>query len=158
MFTRLYKNVLNTHLWMESAHSQCFFYRNDSLFNLHGRCHARNVPKMTEILAESLAHVDNRLSDEEFLRAKNMMKSNLLMNIESRAVQVEDVGRQSMCYGRRLLARELNDRIDSVSRADITRTKEQIMSSEPLTLVTYGNCDMISSTTHLGRLGFKPTF
>ncbi len=55
----------------------------------------------------------------ELLRAKNMLKCNVLTQLESRMVLFEDIGRQILSYGYHESAEEICPRIDAVTAEDI---------------------------------------
>ncbi len=55
-----------------------------------------------------------------------MLKSSLLMGLESQLVQSEDLGRQYLRNGRRVDVEEVCKRIDMVTTADIIRVGERI--------------------------------
>ncbi|RKP19880.1 LuxS/MPP-like metallohydrolase [Rozella allomycis CSF55] len=138
MFTRLYHEVLSVYWFMESAFSQSFAYKDSSLFTIFGSSEPRTLPNVAGILADSIINLDRGITPEELQRAKNMIKSNVLMNVESRTVQVEDIGRQVMTYGSRMLAKDLMKSVDEIYIHDISRIKEYML-SHPVTLVTTGN-------------------
>ena len=48
-----------------------------------------------------LQAVASKVTDEELERAKKATISSVLMNLESRAVVAEDIGRQVLTYGHR---------------------------------------------------------
>ena len=56
-----------------------------------------------DVLCEQLLLMTDpkQLSDQELERAKNRLKSNLLMSLESQIVQAEDIGRQVLIHGDR---------------------------------------------------------
>ncbi len=53
----------------------------------------------------------HHVSDEELMRCRNQLKSSLLMNLETRAITAEDIGRQVLALGKRLSVDQLIDRI-----------------------------------------------
>ena len=57
----------------------------------------------------------------ELSRAKNQLKSSLLMNLESRPILFEDIGRQVLTYGARTPAADLVRQIESVTAADLNK-------------------------------------
>merc|ERR1712108_13813 len=48
-------------------------------------------------------------------RAKNLLKTNMLLQLDGTTPICEDVGRQMLCYGRRIPQHELEARIDAVN-------------------------------------------
>ena len=52
------------------------------------------------------------ITDFEVERAKNLLKTNMLLQLDGTTPVCEDVGRQMLCYGRRIPQHELEARID----------------------------------------------
>ena len=90
-----------------------------------------------QVLAEQLKGMAGDLSDEEFNRAKNMTKSSVLMNLESKPIILEDMGKQMLCYGKRLTAAEVCAQIDSVTAADVQKVAKAMLGSQ-LSYAAYG--------------------
>ncbi|XP_050364466.1 mitochondrial-processing peptidase subunit alpha-like isoform X2 [Argentina anserina] len=82
--------------------------------------------------------MNSRLFDVVQLdRAKQSMKSSILMNLESRMVVVEDMGRQILTYNEWKME-QLMKAVDEVSMEDITTTVQKLLST-PLTMASYGD-------------------
>lgn len=73
---------------------------------------------MSAVQAEWMRLCTN-VSQAEVDRAKNLLKTNMLLQLDGTTPVCEDVGRQMLCYGRRIPLNELETRIDSVTADDI---------------------------------------
>merc|ERR1712166_1628112 len=71
------------------------------------------------------------VSDEELSRAKNQLKSQVLISLESRFTMSEDLGRQLLTYGHCLTAQEMCERIDDVSAEHIQQIAAKVLESQP---------------------------
>jgi processing peptidase subunit alpha len=67
-----------------------------------------------------------RLMEGEVKRAKNQLKSSLLMNLESRMVELEDLGRQVQVHGRKVGVHEMIKRIDQVNIPELRDVAKQV--------------------------------
>jgi processing peptidase subunit beta len=54
------------------------------------------------------------VTEFEVQRAKNLLKTNLLLMLDGSTPVCEDIGRQMLCYGRRIPINEIDARIDAV--------------------------------------------
>lgn len=55
------------------------------------------------------------VTEGEVERAKNLLKTNMLLQLDGTTPVCEDIGRQMLCYNRRIPIHELDARIDAVS-------------------------------------------
>lgn len=78
------------------------------------------------------------ISDVELSRAKNQLKASLLMNLESRPILFEDIGRQVLTYGARAEPGELVAKIEAVTAADLNKVASTLLKSPP-SVVVYGD-------------------
>ncbi|KAJ2999831.1 Mitochondrial-processing peptidase subunit alpha [Globomyces sp. JEL0801] len=82
------------------------------------------------VIADQLAICTQNCTPDELNRAKNQLKSNLLMNLESKAIQLEDIGRQTLSQDFRMDVGEMCRRIDLVECADIVRVGRRVILGE----------------------------
>ncbi|KAJ3078877.1 Mitochondrial-processing peptidase subunit alpha, partial [Quaeritorhiza haematococci] len=129
MYTRLYTQVLNRYHWVESCNMLNYSYLDSGLFGI-----SASVPPSPDshrsilpILCDQLLTMTAHITEEELSRAKNQLKSNLLMSLESRIVELEDVGRQIMVHGKRLGIQEMCKRIETLTPDDLKRVARRMV-------------------------------
>lgn len=68
------------------------------------------------------------VTEAEVERAKNLLKTNMLLQLDGTTPICEDIGRQMLCYGRRIPLHELEKRIEvsGWSRVSIAKVKYRI--------------------------------
>jgi len=140
MYSRLYRQILNRYGWAESAEAFAAFYTEVGLFGLSGSTTPNRANDMIRVFAEHLLKLaKEQVTDEELDRAKNMLRGNVLTQLESRFVLFEDIGRQVLTYGRREHAQETCNKIDAVSKSDIQEVaRRAIANSKPSCAVVGG--------------------
>ncbi|KAJ3260288.1 Mitochondrial-processing peptidase subunit alpha [Boothiomyces macroporosus] len=134
MYTRLYTNVLNRNGWIENCNVINHSYSDSGLFGIStavlsdpGTHH-----HILSVICDQLVTMTQHCTQTELERAKNMLKSNLLMSLESQLVELEDIGRQILLYGQRLDINEMCKRIDMVTTADVIRVARRVILGEPI--------------------------
>lgn len=132
MYTRLYREVLNQHHWVESAEAFVSVHETTGMLGIDGACPPEFAPSLIKVITDQLiklAFVE--VSDEELDRAKNMLKSMMMMQLESRLVLCEDIARQFATYGEREAPAVVCDKIDAVQKQDIRAVAQRMLSSQP---------------------------
>ncbi|KAL7551060.1 hypothetical protein ACHAWF_014262 [Thalassiosira exigua] len=138
MYSRLYRQVLNAHGWAESCEAFTSFHDESGLWGIAGSCEPERSRDLTLAIADQFSKLGTDLvADEELDRARNMLKCNVLTQLESRLVLMEDVGRQMLTYGKREDAATMCAKIDAVTREDV-RDVVRRATAKPLTLSTVG--------------------
>uniref|UniRef100_A0A8C0UCI9 Mitochondrial-processing peptidase subunit alpha n=1 Tax=Cyanistes caeruleus TaxID=156563 RepID=A0A8C0UCI9_CYACU len=131
MFTRLYLNVLNRHHWMYNATSYHHSYEDTGLLCIHASADPKQVREMVEIITREFILMAGAVGEVELERAKTQLKSMLMMNLESRPVIFEDVGRQVLATNTRKLPHELCALISQVKPTDIKRVVTKMLHKKP---------------------------
>lgn len=96
MYSRLYTSVLNQHHSVDfcSAFHHC--YLDSGLFGLSISVHPSFVSQTPHLVATQLDSITRPtrggIGQGDLERARNQLKSSLAMALESRMVQVEDLG------------------------------------------------------------------
>ncbi|KAF2745994.1 hypothetical protein M011DRAFT_405272 [Sporormia fimetaria CBS 119925] len=135
MYSRLYTNVLNQHAWVESCFAFNHSYTDSGLFGIASACSPPMVAQMLEVMCRELHALGedsgfSALKEGEVKRAKNQLRSQLLFNLESRMVELEDLGRQVQAHGRKVGVKEMSEKIEAVTIQDLRRVARMIMRGE----------------------------
>lgn len=120
MYSKLYREVLNRYSWVESAEAFSSFHAESGLWGISGSCRPDKAGELTKAMVREFVELSRYyVTEEELQRAKNMLKCNVLTQLESRLVLFEDIGRQILTYGRREDAESMCAKIDAVTKEDI---------------------------------------
>ncbi|KAF9353087.1 Mitochondrial-processing peptidase subunit alpha [Mortierella sp. AD094] len=142
MYSRLFSNVLNHYNWIESCMSFNHCYSDSGLFGISGSCYPGYESMLLEVIVRELELTTraNRggILQGELDRAKNQLRSSILMNLESKMVQLEDLGRQVQVHGHKVPVEELCAKIEKVTRQDMIRVARRVFGGQ-VGLVTGGS-------------------
>ena len=131
MYSRLYTNVLNQHGWVESCVAFNHSYTDSGLFGIAAACEPGRVGHMVDVMCRELQALTldtgfYAMQQNEVNRAKNQLRFSLLMNLESRLVELEDLGRQVQVHGRKVGVQEMCAKIDALTVNDLRRVARQV--------------------------------
>lgn len=144
MHSRLYSRVLNRCSKFHSILAFSSIYNNTGNFGIQASTAPDFVTTAIDMAANELIAIatPGDVDQVELDRAKKSTKSSILMNLESRTVVADDIGRQILTYNDWKLS-QLLKAVDEVSLEDIASIGQKLLSS-PLTMATYG--DFTSAT------------
>lgn len=137
MYSRLYMHVLNGNGFVESASAFSSAYIGTGLFGVYATVKHGYLMNVTNLILGELVGLSRTIRKEEFMRAKKQLKSAIFMNLESRSIQADDIGRQVLLYGRRISAKEICQIIDQLTINDLQQVLRKVLLGNP-TLVVYG--------------------
>lgn len=139
MYSRLYREVLNSYYWIESCQAFTNIHSDAGMVGIFGSCPPAHLGHLTAILVSHVRRLaEEPVAEVELSRARNQLKSSVLMNLESRMILLEDVGRQLLTYGKRESVDDICQKIDAVTKEDILRVGARALKSAP-TVVSHGN-------------------
>jgi processing peptidase subunit alpha len=132
MYSRLYTNVLNQHGWVESCVAFNHSYTDSGLFGISSSCSPSKVMNMLDVMCRELQALTldtgfSALGPQEVARARNQLRSSLLMNLESRMVELEDLGRQVQVHGRKVGVKEMCKAIEALTVHDLRRVARMVV-------------------------------
>ncbi len=107
-------------------------YTDSGLFGISALCTPGRTQNMLDAMCQELRGLTldtgfSRLSEAEVQRAKNQLRSSLLMNLESRMVELEDLGRQVQVYGRKVPVKDMCRSIEKLTVKDLRRVAKQVV-------------------------------
>lgn len=151
MYSRLYTQVLNRHYFVESCRVFNFAYHGSGLFGIHASGLPSNAGDLVQVVLEQLHGMQQPLQPIELLRAKNQVKSGLLMGLESRMIELEDLADQMSSLHHWMSPTELCRRVDEVTEEDLRASVKKLLST-PLTILAHGPLHRTPSPQHISKL------
>lgn len=140
MYSRLYLRVLNEYPQVHAFSAFSSIYNSTGLFGIQATTSSDFSSKAIDVAVNELTAIatPGEVDQKQLDRAKQATKSAILMNLESRMVVSEDIGRQILTYGERKPVEHFLKAIEEVSPKDITSIAQKLISS-PLTMASYGD-------------------
>ena len=132
MYSRLYTNVLNQHHSVDYCAAFHHCYSDSGLFGISASVHPSFNASIVHVIARELelctsSIYQGSVTQAELNRAKNQLKSSLVMALESRLVEVEDLGRQIQAHGKKVSVEEMCQKIDQVDLKTLNRVATRVL-------------------------------
>jgi len=151
MYSRLYTNLLNQHHWIDSATAFNSLHNDVGLLGIYGTCAPQDAGKLVDVMSAELIDIASKTpSEEETTRAKNQLKSSIVMNLDATQILMEDIGRQVLVYGKREDPMSLCARIDQVTPQQVQKAAAAAIGT-PLTLAAFGDVSAVPSYDTISR-------
>ncbi|GMJ04101.1 hypothetical protein like AT3G02090 [Hibiscus trionum] len=113
-------------------------YKDTGLFGVY----AVAKPDCLDDLAFAIMHETTKLayrvSEADVIRARNQLKSSLMLHIDGTSPVAEDIGRQLLTYGRRIPFAELFARIDAVDPSTVKRVANRFIYDRDIAIAAMG--------------------
>uniref|UniRef100_A0A668ATH8 Mitochondrial-processing peptidase subunit beta n=1 Tax=Myripristis murdjan TaxID=586833 RepID=A0A668ATH8_9TELE len=94
-------------------------YTDTGLWGLYMVCEPGTVRDMMHFTQMEWMSLCTSVTESEVARAKNLLKTNMLLHLDGSTPICEDIGRQMLCYSRRIPLHELEARIDAIDATTI---------------------------------------
>ncbi|XP_023950937.2 mitochondrial-processing peptidase subunit beta [Bicyclus anynana] len=94
-------------------------YKDTGLWGIYFVAEPMQIDDMVYNIQKEWNKLCTSVTEGEVERAKNLLKTNMLLQLDGTTPVCEDIGRQILCYNRRIPLHELDARIDSVNVQNI---------------------------------------
>ncbi len=140
MSSRLFQSVREERGLAYSIYSETSPFRDTGSVAVYAGCAVENTREVLDLtLAEFKRMKSEIVSDEELSRAKEQLKTNMVLGLESSGARMSSLARQQMYYGRFFTVDEITAEVDRVTAEDVQRLARQLLVPESLTLTLLGN-------------------
>ncbi|KAG2591171.1 probable mitochondrial-processing peptidase subunit beta, mitochondrial isoform X2 [Panicum virgatum] len=113
-------------------------YRDTGIFGIYAIALPDTLHDLSRLIMAELRRLTFQVSEEEVARARNQLKSSLLLHIDGSTAVAENNGRQMLTYGRVMPFLELFARIDAVDCATVMETAKEYIIDKDIALAAMG--------------------
>jgi len=138
MSSRLFQEVREKRGLAYTVQAFLSSYSDSGLFGIYAATHESKAAETLHVVCDEIMKLRHNIGDHELQRAKNQIKSNLLMSRESSSSIAEWIGRHILFYGRYKPAAEITALIDKINKDDIMRACNALLQHDNITVTTLG--------------------
>jgi len=144
MSSRLFQTIREERGMAYSVFSDLSPYRDTGTLCVYAGTSANKALETIDlILIEFRKLKEDPLSDEELTRAKDQLKGNILMGLESSNSRMANLARQEIYFGQFFSAEEITARIDAVNAAQVQEMAKRLFDPDRIAVTLLGRLDGI---------------
>ncbi|KAF7030143.1 hypothetical protein CFC21_041749 [Triticum aestivum] len=113
-------------------------YRDTGLFGIYTSAPPDALHDLSRLMMEEFRRLAFRVSETEVARARNQLKSSILLHFDGSTAVSENNGRQMLTYGRVMPFLELFARIDAVDCDTVMETAKEFIIDKDVALAAVG--------------------
>ncbi|KAJ3326751.1 55 kDa erythrocyte membrane protein [Blyttiomyces sp. JEL0837] len=133
-------------------------YSDTGLFGIYAVAeNKKNLDDLVHNVQQEWHRLAMGVTDAEVFRAKNQLKTSLLLALDGTTPVAEDIGRQVLVYGKRLTPWEIDGLIEAVTPADITRVATKYIYDAEVCVIGYGPVESLQDYTRI-RSAMSPIY
>ncbi len=125
-------------------------YSDSGIFSNHAATEHSNVESVLDNINNEIDKIRINISEEELIRAKSQIESNIYMAEERPEYKSEEIGKNFSIFGKYFTVKEVMKIINSTQNNDLVKSAEKIFSSQP-TLSIIGSPSSDLSTHFIAR-------
>jgi processing peptidase subunit beta len=146
------ENLANSYMSFNTS------YKDTGLFGIYAvtENHAA-LDDLTHAIQQEWHRLAINITEAEVFKAKNALKTSLLLSLDGTTAVAEDIGRQMLVYGKRLSPWEVDALIESVTLEDVMRVAAEYVYDREVAVVGYGPVEALQDYNRI-RSAMSPIY
>jgi predicted Zn-dependent peptidase len=136
--SRLFQEIREKRGLAYSIYSFLASYFDTGIWGVYAGVSRKRVREVVELILEEINGLKNTLTEAELERAKNHLKGNIILGLESTGSRMNNIARQEIYHGRYYSPKEVMKEIDSTTLSHVRDLAEKLIKQESLSLTVYG--------------------
>jgi predicted Zn-dependent peptidase len=113
-------------------------YSDTGLWGIYAGVSRKKVREVIDLILGEMHHLKDTITDVELQRAKNHLKGNIILGLESTSSRMNNIARQEIYHGKYFSPKEIMDEIDSITLQQIRELALSVIRKDMLALAVYG--------------------
>ena len=140
MSSRLFQSIREDKGLAYSIYSETNPFRDAGCLAIYAGTSAEKTPEVLELTIAELCRLKAEpVPDAEIRRAKDQLKSNIVLGLESSSSRMSNLARQEMYFGRFFSVDEIVAEVEAITPADVQALAQQLFRPETIALTILGN-------------------
>src|SRR5487761_1819381 len=147
MSSRLFQNVREDRGLAYSIFSEMSAFRDTGSLCVYAGTSAQNAEQVIRLTVEEFRRLKEQVvPEEELQRAKDQLKGNILLSLESSGALMSNLARQEMYFQRFYAVPEILEKVNSVTSEDLMRMARDLFVTESVAVAMLGNLNGLKVT------------
>jgi predicted Zn-dependent peptidase len=140
MSSRLFQSIREERGLAYSIYSEMNPFRDTGSLAVYAGCAVDKTREVLDLTLAEFRRIKTELvSEEELKRAKDQLKGNMVLGLESSSSRMSNLARQQMYFGRFFTVDDITAEVNQVTREDIQRLAVELIHADKLALTLLGN-------------------
>jgi len=136
--SRLFQEVREKRGLAYSIYSFNNSYLDTGVWGVYAGTDKRHAEEVIDIITDQIRSLSDSISPEDLRRAKDQLKGNLMLALESTSSKMINIARQEIYYGRYFAPEEIINAVEAVTLEDIKALSHRLVGNNPFALTVYG--------------------
>ncbi len=136
--SRLFQEIREKRGLAYSIYSFIASYFDTGVWGVYAGVSRKKVREVLELILEEMNNLSDTLNEAELQRAKNQLKGNIILGLESTSSRMNNIARKEIYYGRYYSPKEMMNKVDSVTLNQIKDLVSKLVKKEYFSLTVYG--------------------
>jgi predicted Zn-dependent peptidase len=142
MSSRLFQTVREEHGLAYSIYSDLSPYRDTGSLCVFAGTSADKAVELVKLVTQEFQRIkDEPVEEEELRRAKDQLKGNLLLSLESSGARMSNLARQQMYFDHFFGPQEILDSVEAVTVGEVQAMAQSLFDPERIALTMLGRLD-----------------
>ena len=140
MSSRLFESVRENQGLAYSIYSELSPFRDAGSLSIYAGMSLDKTDRVLDLTLLELRRLkDQAVAETELKRAKDQMKSNIVLGLESSSSRMNNLARQQIYFGRFFTVDEIEAEIDRITAVEIQRVANELFQPDLIALTLLGN-------------------
>lgn len=136
--SRLFQEVREKRGLAYSIYSFIAPYIDTGVWAVYAGTAKKRAAEVIELIVKEVKEIRDTVTPNELQRAKNQLKGNLMLGLESTNNRMQNIARQEIYYGRYFSPEEITKEIDAVTMGQIRELSEVLFKGNAIALTALG--------------------
>ncbi len=136
--SRLFQEIREKRGLVYSIYSYHVSYFDTGLWGVYAGTDKKHISELTNITVDVMRNLSSTVTDDELRRAKNQLKGNLILALESTSNKMTNIAKQEIYYGKYFTPKEILQFVETVSLEKIKELAERLVGNNRFAFTVYG--------------------
>lgn len=136
--SRLFQEIREKRGLAYSIYSFIAAYLDTGIWGVYAGSAKKKVLEVIELVTSEMKGLKDAVTETELKRAKDQIKGNLILSLESSSSRMQNIARQEIYHGRYFSAEEIIREIDAVPLMKVKELSERLFASGAIALTVFG--------------------